>query len=529
MKLRVVFSVLFSFSFLLSFSQVANQPGNIEFCDDTTDGDDTNGFYQNFILNVQDAVILGAQSPSDFTVTYHESQSDANSGTNQLNSSNPYSNTVANSQIIFARVTDNNTSSFATTSFELAVNPLPNVNAVVELHQCDDDTDGITSFNLTDANSEISTNFMNEVFEFYESESNALNGINSIIDPTNYTNLTPSNQTIWARTIDSSTGCSRVSQLDLTASTTQIPSSFQRTFNVCDDFLDINGDNNANNDDSDGISSFDFSSVTVEVQLLFTPGQQLSISYYRNLSDALNEINPINDPSNYRNIDSPNTQNIYVRVNSQSDDSCLGIGHHVTLNVDNIPVSNLIADIEINDNANDGSNTNGLVQNINLEAQTLNILGSQNPSEFSVTYHTTFSNAASGVNPLMSPFSNSVPFQQTIYVRVEHLTTGCVDYQNTFDVIVNTTLGVGDDSLLNVSLYPNPVDREITLEISDGIHQEVEINLFNLLGELIQREVKSPIQNKLKMDISPISNGMYILKVVSEEKSTVKKFIVNHK
>ncbi len=78
-------------------------------------------------------------------------------------------------------------------------------------------------------------------------------------------------------------------------STKGIPSSFQPTFIECDDFLDINGDDNANNDNTDGITSFDFSSVTTYVKALFPPSQLFVISYYRNEADALSEQNAISD------------------------------------------------------------------------------------------------------------------------------------------------------------------------------------------------------------------------------------------
>ena len=69
-----------------------------------------------------------------------------------------------------------------------------------------------------------------------------------------------------------------------------------RTFIECDDFLDIDGNDTANNDDNDGITSFDFSSVTDEVRAEFPVSQQLTITYYRNLADGLAELNAIADP-----------------------------------------------------------------------------------------------------------------------------------------------------------------------------------------------------------------------------------------
>ena len=529
MKLQTFIFIAFLFCINIIIAQTANPVSDLEVCDDNSDGNDTNGFYQNFILNTQTPAILGSQSATDYTVTYYESPSDATNNTNPIDSSNPYSNIIPNSQTIHARITDNNTNSFDTTSFDIVVNPLPIIVSVVELRQCDDNTDGFSSFNLNEASSDISTNFMNEDFRFYTSLSDAQNNTNEIVNSSNYNNITVTIDTVWARVINSLTGCFRISQVNLIVSTTVIPSSFERNFSQCDDFLDINGNDTVNNDDTDGISTFDFSSVTQDVINLFPVSQQLTVTYYRNQADALAETNAITDTANYRNIESPNMQQIYIRVDSNLDNDCLGFGAHITLTVNPVPISNLVGNLELNDNSNDGDDTNGFVQNIDLNSQTSGILGSQSPAVFTVTYHTSLVDATTGANPLTSPFSNTVAFQQTIYVRVTNLSTGCVNNLNTFDVIVNaSSLSVQDESILNLSLYPNPIERVFTLEIANSLQEELTISLFNIQGKLIQKETKTIIQNRATMDVSKISNGVYFIKVKIAGNSTTKKIIVNH-
>ncbi|MEQ6122581.1 hypothetical protein AAON49_00075, partial [Pseudotenacibaculum sp. MALMAid0570] len=149
--------------------------------------------------------------------------------------------------------------------------------ATVELKQCDNDTDGFSVFNLNEAATDISTNYINETFIFYETLADAQANTNPIANPTTYTNQVVTTDTVWARAI-SSFGCYRIAEVTLTVSTTGIPATFQRTFNVCDDFLDIDGNDNANNDDTDGVTTFDFSSVTAEVRALFPVTQQLTIT-----------------------------------------------------------------------------------------------------------------------------------------------------------------------------------------------------------------------------------------------------------
>ena len=419
---------------------VPMQPTNYEICDDDSDGDDTNGIVQNFILSTKDTEILGALDPSLYEVTYHLSAVEADTNSNPIDKVNPYANTSANTQTVFVRVTNvNNVDCYdALLSFDLIVHPLPMVTPLIELRQCDTDTDGFSLFNLNEAAQEISMNFANETFTFYTSLADAQNGTNAIVNTIAYQNQTVTTDQVWARTTTVNS-CYRISEIALIVSTTGIPSTFQRTFNACDDFLDINGDDNANNDDMDGITEFNFSSVTMEVENLFPPTQQLIIAYYRNEADALAEQNAIADPSNYRNIGYPNTQQIYIRVDSQLDNDCLGLGPFITLNVDPVPVAAGAPNLELCDDDTDGDAFNGIAQGFDLDAQTANILGTQDPANFTVTYHTSLADAQGGINAITntSNYQNIVANQQGIFVRMVNNTTGCFSFQTTFDLIVN--------------------------------------------------------------------------------------------
>jgi len=201
----------------------------------------------------------------------------------------------------------------------------------VTLRQCDDDLDGFSIFNLTEVNAELSANYLNETINFYETSSDAVAGNNPITNASTYTNQMVSTDTVWAR-IENTNGCYRTAQVNLVVSTTQIPNSYTKAFYQCDDGTDT----------TDGIATFDLSSVNAEIQALFPAGQQLLIQYYRNQADALSETNPIADISNYQNIGYPNQQDVFIRVDSVVDNDCLGLGHHITLNVETVPVANSI-------------------------------------------------------------------------------------------------------------------------------------------------------------------------------------------
>lgn len=302
---------------------------------------------------------------------------------------------------------------------ELTVNPLPIVNSPVVLIQCDDDdlsTLGFSPFNLTEANNEISTNTINENFTYYLTQSAALLGNISSSDyinnQTTFVNRTISSDAVWAR-VESQFGCASVSQIQLNVSTTVIPPTYLATFNQCDDFLDINGNDNANNNDRDGIASFDFSSVTATIISFIPSGQNiLPPRYYRNEADALAEINEITDPSNYRNIGYSGSQFIYVRVDSAISNDCLGLGAHILLNVEALPVVNSISIARQCDDDNDGEfpfNTSQIENDV---------LGTQNPADVIVEYFDELGTALP--SPLPNPFLTA---NQTITIRVTNNVT----------------------------------------------------------------------------------------------------------
>ena len=224
----------------------------------------------------------------------------------------------------------------------LQVYALPTVNNIT-IVQCDDDLDAITSFNLTIKNDVISANFNNETFTYYKTVAgaNTQDPSQLITNPLAFINTTPGIMTVWAR-VQNANSCFSVATITLKVLATQIPNTFSKSFEVCDDFLDINGLNNSNNSKRDGIATFNFSSVTTSIRSMLPVGNY-SITYYRNQADALSELNAITDISNYRNIGYPNTQQIWGRVDSDVDNACYGLGPFVTLTVQKLPFANPVS------------------------------------------------------------------------------------------------------------------------------------------------------------------------------------------
>ena len=422
---------------------------------------------------------------------------------------------------------DGNSCGLYSQEITLTVNPLPIVNGPIVLIQCDDDTDGFSAFNLFEANNSISNDALLLTFEYYLTQISAILGDNTspdyISNPTSFINQNVSNGVVWARVI-SQFGCSSISEIQLQVSTTAIPSTYQRVFSFCDDFLDIDGNDNANNDDADGVSTFDFSSVTAEILAFIPAGQNpLPPRYFRNEVDALAEENEIIDISNYRNIGYPGMQEIYIRVDSDLLNDCLGLGTHITLNVESVPVANPVAIERQCDDDQDGLFPFNVSQ---IEATVLN---GQSLSDVSVTYFDENNNLLP--SPLSNPFLTG---NQTITIIVTNNNTAdpngpCFDETTLEFIVDNSPVAHAIDIIEVCDDDENDTDGIYSFDTS-SIESDIlqgqtgfEIHYFDSLGNELTSPLPNPFvtssQSITVMVINPINNSCF--------DTTVLEFIVN--
>lgn len=298
-----------SFDIEIFAQPVANPLSNLEVCDGDFDG------FETFDLSLQTPTLLGTQSTTDFNITYHITQADADSGNGALPLS--YTNTTAFNQPIFVRMVNNNEESCAdTTSFDLIINPKPVANDT-NAFQCDEDgtLDSRTIFNLSEFDDTITASATG-VTVSYHLNLNDANNNNAPLDNTTYTNTTAL-QIVYARVTDDITNCFTTSQVTLSVSA----SDAQDTMLMgCDD-----------DGVTDGLSLFNLSDADATV-LIAAPAN-VTVNYYGSLNDALTEQNLL--PVSYTNT-TPNNQTIFARAESP-DGNCFGISE-VELIVNDLPV-----------------------------------------------------------------------------------------------------------------------------------------------------------------------------------------------
>ena len=376
-----------------------------------------------------------------------------------------------------ATYANGNCGTVSTNIAEVIVNPLPVINDIT-IVQCDDDLDAITAFNLTVNNNQISADAANETFTYYTSlaGANANPTFDQITTPLAFTNTTPSLMYIWTR-VTTVNGCYRVAKITLRVAAPNIPSTYNITMPaVCDDFLDINGNNNANNNDRDGVATFDFSSTEPTIRGLLPTSGNYFIKYYRNRADALAQQNEITNLTNYRNIGYPSTQNIWVRVDSDLTNACYGLGPWVTLNVQAKPFAHTV---NIPRQCDD--NTDGIFNfnTANLESDLL--LGQ---TGVAVTYFDSSNNPLrdSNNNLITSPFPATFSStSQTIRAVVTNTTPQACWYDTTIQFIVDKspidyTIPASLTTICDDETDPALQNGQFDFTTSQAIHNIVTFN-----------------------------------------------------
>lgn len=169
---------------------VVASPSTLVQCDDNNDG------IANFNLNKLNAIIT--MNNSNLTVaSYFLTMADAENNNNEIVNPQSFQNT--NTSQIFARVQNQfGCASIATVNLEIATSSVSNQPL---LQVCDDNDDGLFTFTLSNANSQVvNTLPAGLTVEYYETLADATSQSNAL--PDSYTNTIINQQTIFARIIN---------------------------------------------------------------------------------------------------------------------------------------------------------------------------------------------------------------------------------------------------------------------------------------------------------------------------------------
>jgi len=199
--------------------------------------------------------------------------------------------TVTDDGIYSVEVTLNNSCiAYGSITIEYSQNPITNNTTLIS---CDENQDGLTTYNLWDAEQSITNGDANlTVDSFYLDPQYT----NEIITPESFENTIPQ-QIVYAK-VSNLFGCFSIAEitLDISNNSLTIP-----PFEVCDD-------------DYDGFTTFNMDDLKSLIQPN-VPANSV-ISFYKNLDDFFGDVNSIN--GNYNNVQ-VNSETLFVKIENGND------------------------------------------------------------------------------------------------------------------------------------------------------------------------------------------------------------------
>lgn len=116
--------------------------------------------------------------------------------------------------------------------------------------------------------------------------------------------------------------------------------------------------------------------------------------------------------------------------------------------------------------------------------------------------------------------SNLLPETQYFWrVKATNL-CGDGDYSEVYIFTTGILVGINDNLIDGLVIYPNPAKSSINIE-ANSLLDSVEV--INILGQkLIQQIGKT---SKINLNTSHLSSGTYLLRIISENKVTLKRFV----
>jgi len=277
---------------VLNSTQSFSQLNDFEQCDDAS-----NDGTENFDLTTLNTEVENAIPASNYTISYHDSNQNAMDNTNEFNTID----NSTNPETIYIRAIDNNSGCVYISTVQLVVNPALTISAPSDIEIC---SNGSGDTILSDNDSEITSNNLNYNVTYHYSQVDADNGENAIPSP-----YTPTNSTeqLFIRVVDVTTGC--IAFTDITVANLESPNvnNTPQQINACEQ-------------DNDGIEIFDLASIINDV---LQGVANVTVSYHILQEDANNDINPIENPTQFQNI-TPDLQIVYIRIENNNN-SCYEI------------------------------------------------------------------------------------------------------------------------------------------------------------------------------------------------------------
>ncbi|QIE60172.1 T9SS type B sorting domain-containing protein [Rasiella rasia] len=400
-------------------------------CDNDEDG------LEEFDLTSKDGEI--ANILVNLTITYHTSQADAEAGVGAIATPGAY---ISGGEIIWARG-ENIAGCYTVVSFSLILDTIPLFVEVPEFRQCDNDGDGVESFDLNTQNATIVDGDLDLSVTYHPTELDADDATNELMSP-----YVSGGEVIWVRVESNSRGCYGVFDMELIV--VERPDIFEPDpLTICDD-------------NNDGFGEFTLTDADDQV-VNGNPAGNLVVSYHETLVNAQNNVDPLASP--YLNI-VPFNQTVYVRLS----DTAAGCYNVTTLDLIVLETPEISDPSPLEECDTDGDG----VFVFNLTDAEPEILAGLTGGPYVVNYYEDPALTIAIANTTAYP---NISNPQTLFVTVSDTGNSCLA-ETTLELIVNLPPSLNEPMAYTLCDENDPPGEE--MEVFDLTSRTAEITGGNI-------------------------------------------------
>ncbi|NNC51157.1 MAG: T9SS type B sorting domain-containing protein [Flaviramulus sp.] len=375
----------------LNTEEPINPISDYQLCDDPS-GDSI----EIFDLSTKDAELIANIPFTNFEFSYHLSDSDSRNNLNPIIA--PIPNTT-NPQSIYVRIDDLDSNCFSYTTFNLIVNPVPDVVTPTDLEICDgdDNPDGYAIIYLSQKDDEITAGNSDLLVTYHYNSNDADTGNNPI--PVPYINTNTPTDRVYVRTINTTTGCVNTTTLDVNVTISPIVNRETQYLDACDT-------------DLDGNATFDLTEVIADILAGLTGA---STTFHSSYTDAETGDNVIADETNYEFTNAvlePGSATIYLRVVDDSTGCFSIVPFEIHTNL--LLTGTDTGDFALCDDNDDSTDTLNFDLNI-VE----NYIANDLPNPITVTFFETETDRDNNTNPLDKSQLYEAISPQVLYISIE--------------------------------------------------------------------------------------------------------------
>ncbi|SNR80703.1 gliding motility-associated C-terminal domain-containing protein [Maribacter sedimenticola] len=433
-----------------------------------------------FDVTTKTAEILGVQDPNDFQLQYFSSATDRDANLDPLTSTEIFD---LGTTTIYVKVTNRlNTSCSASTEFDILIKRTPDLLAVPDSTVCDDDGDGLFTFDLSYWDDLIAPAMISVNVSYHASQADADANMNPL--PNNYTNTNPT-EIIYFR-IENATypECYEVGNFQLEV-IDQVIANTPGDLVGCTSYGGYNLD----------MPSFD--SAVLGAQ----DPNDFSVTYFLSQADADTNSNALTSLHSFDYGTTP----VFARVTNNNNQECYATTQFNII-AREAPLVDTITDWTVCDDDTDGFFT------FDLSQKNTEIFNGQDETKFEILYFASQADADAGTNALPLNYTNTAA-TETIFVRFQNSTY--TDCYRTGSFVIEVIHGVTANQPADLSICDENNDGQAIFDLTQT---ETEIigaqnpNSLNLSYHETQADADSG-ENPLNADsyLSPsYQNTIYV-------------------